>query len=94
MEATASHIRTQAPGIYSHELVETIFARPYARIGHLIDAGIAKRVSASRYLKQLAALGILEEEKVGRDKVFIHRKYMQLLGNDGHDFTPYPRSAK
>jgi Fic family protein len=94
MEHTAAHIRAEAPGIYSHELVETIFAQPYARIGHLIDAGIAKRVSASRYLKQLAGIGVLEEEKVGRDKVFIHRKYMQLLGSDAHEFAPYPRSPK
>ncbi len=89
IDHTATHIRAQAPGIYSRELVETIFAQPYSRIGHLIDGGIAKRVSASRYLKQLAAIGVLEEEKVGRDKVFIHRKYMQLLGGDGHDFAPY-----
>ena len=94
MENTAAHIRADAPGIYSHELVKTIFSQPYARIGHLIDAGIAKRVSASRYLKQLASIGVLEEEKVGREKVFIHRKYMQLLGSDTHEFAPYPRSSK
>lgn len=90
MDHTAAHIRVEAPGIYTRELVETIFAQPYSRIGHLIEAGIAKRVSASRYLKQLAAIGVLEEEKVGRDKVFIHRKYMQLLAGDGHEFALYP----
>ena len=90
MDHTAAHIRAEAPGIYTRELVETIFAQPYSRIAHLIEAGIAKRVSASRYLKQLAAIGVLEEEKVGRDKVFIHRKYMQLLAGDGHGFSPYP----
>ena len=47
-------------------------------------------MAASRYLKALADLGVLEEEKVGRDKVFIHRKYMKLLGADDHTFEPYP----
>ena len=90
MEHTTEHIKAQAPSIYSYDLVQTIFAQPYARITHLIDRGIAKRVSASRYLKQLADIGVLAEQKVGRDKLFVHRKYMDLLGRDDHDFEPYP----
>jgi Fic family protein len=86
---TTDHVRENAPGIYSHELIETIFAQPYTRIAHLIDRDIAKRVSASRYLKQLVEIGVLAEEKVGRDKLFIHRKYMRLLGSDEHTFAPY-----
>jgi Fic family protein len=90
MDNTSDYVRLSTPGIYSHELIQTIFALPYTRIGHLIDRGVVKRVSASRYLKQLASIGVLEEEKVGRDKVFIHRKYMALLASDDHDFMPYP----
>ena len=90
MDHTTAYVRLNAPAIYSHELIETIFAQPYTRIAHLIDRGVAKRVAASRYLKQLAAIGVLEEEKVGRDKLFIHRKYMTLLGSDAHSFDRYP----
>ncbi len=90
IEHTSDHVRANASGIYSHELIQTIFAQPYCRISHLIDQGIAKRVSASRYLKQLVEIGVLEEEKHGRDKLFIHRKYMSLLGSDDHTFEPYP----
>lgn len=89
MDETSEHIKRNAPAIHSHELVQTIFAQPYTRIAHLIDRGIAKRVSASRYLKQLADIAVLEEHKVGRDKLFIHRKYMRLLSSDEHDFDPY-----
>jgi hypothetical protein len=63
------------------------------RIAHLIEADIAERHAAARYLKQLAQIGVLAEEKRGRDKVFIHRKYMDLLGRDDHDFAPYERAA-
>ena len=28
---------------------------------------------------------MLDEEKVGRDKLFIHRKYLELLSSDEHD---------
>ncbi len=81
---------SRVPAIYSRELIEAIFSQPYTRITHLIDRSIAQRVAASRYLKALVDLGVLEEEKVGRDKVFIHRKYMQLLGSDDHTFERYP----
>ncbi len=93
MANTSDYIKTAAPGIHSHELVETIFAMPYTRIGNLIERGIAQRVSASRYLKQLVKIGVLVEEKRGRDKVFIHRKYMDLLGRDDHEFLAYPTAA-
>jgi Fic family protein len=89
MNATTEHIRASAPKIYTHELVETIFAQPYCRIGHLVERGIAQRVAASRYLKQLVAIGVLREEKSGRDKIYIHDKYMDLLGRDDHAFEGY-----
>ncbi|MEQ1710454.1 MAG: Fic family protein [Hyphomicrobium sp.] len=93
MEHTAAHVRANNPAIYSRELIETIFAMPYTRIAHLVDRDIVKRVSASRHLKQLVDSGVLVEEKRGRDKVFIHRKYMDLLGRDDHAFEPYPAMA-
>jgi Fic family protein len=93
MELTGEHVRAAAPAIYSRELIETIFSQPYTRISHLVERDIAKRVAASRYLKQLVDIGVLEEEKVGRDKLFIHRKYMRLMGQDDHAFLPYRRSA-
>lgn len=90
MAETTRYVKEAAPGIYSHELIEVIFAMPYTRISTLVDRGIAKRVSASRYLKQLADIGLLVEEKRGRDKVFIHHKYMDLLAREDHSFAPYP----
>lgn len=87
---TTDHMRSAAPKIYSRELIEAIFAQPYVRIQHLIDARVAERHAASRYLKQLADIGVLHEEKRGRDKLFVHRKYMQLLGSDEHTFELYP----
>ncbi len=86
---TADHIREMAPKIYSHELVEVIFNQPYCRIPHLEAAGIAKRETASRYLQQLVTLGILEEQKTGRDKLFVQPKLMQLLTTDSNRTTPY-----
>ena len=89
IDHTADYVNKMAKGVYSHELVQTIFAQPYCRIAHLTDRKIGNRVTAARYLKQLAEIGVLEEEKIGREKLFVHRKYMDLLASDGHNVLPY-----
>ncbi len=86
---TAEHLRRAAPKIYSHELVQVIFTQPYVRISNLVEKDVAKRQAASTYLQQLVGLGILREEKVGREKLFLHTKYMKLLTTDTNDVEPY-----
>lgn len=89
LRLTTAHVRAAAPSIYTRELVELIFVQPYSRIANLVDAGIAKRQTASEYLKQLVAIGVLEERKVGRDKLFVHPKLITLLKSDDHIVRPY-----
>lgn len=89
MDETAAVVRTGMPNAYSRELIDVIFSQAYCRIGHLVDRGIAKRETASLYLKQMAALGLLEEMKSGRDKVFLHKKYFDLLASEDHVFESY-----
>jgi hypothetical protein len=49
------------------------------RIRILVDAGVAKRETAYRYLVELAEAGILTEFKQGRDKLFLNRRLLALL---------------
>jgi len=93
MANTAEYVKIRAPSAYSRELIEIIFAQPYTRIAHLIERRIAQRVSASRHLKQLVDIGVLIEEKRGTHKLFINRKYMDLLGSDEHAFVPFPTTT-
>jgi Fic family protein len=53
---TATTVRQGAPKIYSRELVDVIFQQPYCRISNLEKSGIAKRQTASKYLKALVDL--------------------------------------
>ena len=92
MDETTHYVRSAAPKM-PHAVIEQIFTQPYCRIGNLVEAKVAARHTASAYLKELARLGILEEEKVGRDKVFLHRKYLDVLFSDGHTFAPYERRS-
>lgn len=93
MEATIEHARTHAPKIYTRELIDAIFAQPYCRIGNLVDRGIAKRETASVYLKTLAGIGVFEELKAGREKLFVNRRYLDLLSSEEHRFPDYTRPA-
>lgn len=87
-EATA-FVKARAGKIYSRELVDMLFAQPYCRIQNLVEADIAKRQTASVYLKQLASIGMLREVKVGREKLFIHPNFVRLLTSDDHPILAY-----
>lgn len=87
--STAEYVRRELPKIYSRELVDVIFEQPYCRIANLVTAEIAARQAASRYLKALVTIGVLSEQPVGKEKLFVHPKLMVLLTRDGNSFQPY-----
>lgn len=89
MEHTGQYVQSSLPKIYSWELVELLFRQPYCRIGNLVDAGIAKRQTASVYLKQLCEIGILREVKSGRENIFVHPKYIELLSGEENVWVYY-----
>lgn len=89
MEHTGQFVQKSLPKIYSWELVELLFKQPYCRIGNLVDANVAKRQTASVYLKQLCDLGVLREVKSGRENIFVHPKYIELLTGDENVWIYY-----
>ena len=88
-EHTTDFVRLRLPKIYSRELVDVIFEQPYCRIVNLVDKGEAQRQAASRYLKDLVALGVVQEMQLGKEKLFIHPKLMQLISRDSNSFARY-----
>lgn len=90
MEHTTEYVRNKGRSFYSAELIRVIFTQPYCRINHLVEADIAKRETASKYLKQLCDIGVLKEVEAGREKLFIHPKFVQVLTDDADHFTEYP----
>lgn len=94
MKHTTEYIQIKAPKIYSYELASLIFELPYCRIQNLTEKGIVERQAASRYLKELVKIGVLKEESVGREKIFIHPALIDLLKNEKNEFTPYFSNKK
>ncbi|MDG4718073.1 MULTISPECIES: protein adenylyltransferase Fic [Thalassospira] len=82
MDQTGDLIRKNTPKIYSYELLQVIFEQPYCRIANLVDQGIAKRQTASVYLKQLCEIGVLNEISAGKEKLFINQRLLDLMKDD------------
>jgi Fic family protein len=89
MQHTSLFMQQQVPKIYSWELVEALFKQPYCRINNLVSTGIAKRQTASVYLKQLCDIGVLKEFKSGRETLFVHPKYIELLTGEDNVWVFY-----
>jgi hypothetical protein len=75
--------------MYTWELVELLFKQPYCRIANVVDAGLAKRQTASVYLKALAEIGVLREVTTGRESLFVHPKYIELLTGEENVWVFY-----
>lgn len=74
--------RKTLPKIYSRELMDVVFEQPYCRISNVVEAQIAGRQAASRYLKALVSIGMLREQVFGREKLFVNVKLLDLLTRD------------
>ena len=94
IEHSAEYVRTTLPKIYSFELIQLIFEQPYCRISDLVERDIAKRQTASLYLKQLCEVGVLTEITAGKEKLFVHPKLVTLMTQDNNDFARYPQANK
>jgi Fic family protein len=89
MQHTGQFVQGQLPKIYSWELIEALFKQPYCRIQNLVSANIAQRQTASVYLKQLCDIGVLREYKSGRETLFVHPKYIELLTGEENVWVYY-----
>jgi Fic family protein len=89
MDATIEYVSSSSPKIYSRELVEVIFTQPYIRIGDVVNAKLANRATASKYLKELVAKGVLQDRKEGRENIYINVRFLGLLTADTHAFEKF-----
>jgi hypothetical protein len=66
--------------VYSKELIEMVFVQPYVKIAFLVEAGMAKRQTASVYLQEMEKMGILQGERRGREMIYKHPALLEILG--------------
>ena len=80
MLETTEKVRAELPKIYSKDLIEVLFSQPYCKIRFLEHAHIAKRETASRYLRELCRIGVLSSPlEIGRESYYLNHAFFQLL---------------
>jgi Fic family protein len=79
MERTGKKIKKSLPDIYSKELVEVIFMQPYCKRQFLVDAEIAQLKTAGVYLSKLEEKGILKSTIIGKEKLYLNKKLIDIL---------------
>jgi Fic family protein len=68
---------------YSQDLINNLFKHPYTRIEFLMrDLGVS-RLTATRYLDQLAQDGFLRKQRLGRSNYYINLALCQILERIG-----------
>lgn len=72
-------IKEKLPKIYSKELVDVLFHEFYTKISYVEDGLGVSRKTASTYLIELEKAGILVSELVGRDKIYINHRLLELV---------------
>ncbi|WP_130864901.1 Fic family protein [Acidipropionibacterium timonense] len=80
-----SRLRTLNASLPAPELSRMLFSQPYLRIGNVVDAGLARRQTASRWLTEIADAGLIIKEKMGRSVLFINSDLLRTLFH-----TPLP----
>jgi len=76
---TQEKIKSEAEKSYNKELLELLFEHPYSKIDYLIERLKISRITASKYLKELEKLGILQSKKVWKETLYINTELFDLL---------------
>ena len=74
---------------FSRELVELIFEQPYCKIRFVEERGIAKRLTATKYLRELEKAGLVVPVKKGTELIFINHQLWRLLTDE-----PLPKAQQ
>jgi predicted transcriptional regulator len=72
-------VQQNAPKLYRKELVELLFEQPYSKIEYVVNKLNVERKAASRYLKELEQIGIVESQKVGRETLYVNKELIEIL---------------
>jgi Fic family protein len=79
MQDYKHRIRNELPKIYSQELLNNLFSHPYTKIEYLQhDLGVS-RLTAGKYLSQLAERGFVKKQKIGRYNYYINEPLFKLF---------------
>lgn len=84
MNEMAVTIQQKLPKIYSKDLMEELFRLPYTKRGQLEKAGLGNIKTVGNYLKELENQGFLKSEQVGKEKLYLNFRLLEVLKSNGY----------
>lgn len=79
MTDMGQNMQQQLPKIYSKDLMEIVFRLPYTKRNHLEKAGLGNLKTVGNYLKELENHGFLKSEQVGKEKLYLNFRLLEIL---------------
>jgi Fic family protein len=79
MNTMGAEIQKKLPKVYSKDLLEILFHLPYTKRNFLEEAGLGNLKTVGNYLKELEEAGFLKSEQVGKEKLYLNYKLMEIL---------------
>ena len=79
MREMGVEISIRFPKIFSKDLLEEIFKLPYTKRNRLTAAGLGNLKTAGNYLIELEKAGFLKSEQVGKEKLYVNFRLLELL---------------
>jgi hypothetical protein len=79
MDVTADEIKLKLPKVYSKDLIEILFKLPYTKRQTLTNANLGTPKTVGNYLTLLESRGFLKSTKVGKEKLYINYKLLDIL---------------
>jgi Fic family protein len=76
---TQERMKASAPKMHSKELIEILFEHPYCKAEILVARLKISRITASKYLRQLEAIGVLKSRRVWKETLYINTRLFDLL---------------
>jgi len=66
---------------YSQDLINHLFSHPYTNIDLLMETLNVSRLTATKYLDELAASGVLYKVRLGRTNYYINNPLRNILAD-------------
>lgn len=79
MNVMGAEIQGKLPRIYSTDLLEVLFKLPYTKRNQLEKAGLGNLKTVGNYLKELEKAGFLKSEQVGKEKLYLNFRLLEVL---------------
>ena len=79
MGEMGAEIQKQLPRVYSKDLMEVLFHLPYTKRQFLESAGLGSLKTVGNYLIDLEQAGFLKSQQVGKEKLYVNYKLLEIL---------------